>query len=231
MEGQVNIAVFGTSIVGQTLAGKLAELGQSVVMGTREVEITLARAENDRYGNPPVREWLRAHPEVKLAAYRDAAAEATLIINATAGQGSLDALGQARAENLSGKVLMDVSNALDFSRGMPPSLFTGSDDSLAEQIQRAFPEAQVVKTLNIVNAAVMVNPAAVNGGDHDMFVAGNDAKAKEKVTGLLKGGFGWKNVIDLGDLTAARAMEMYLPLWLQLMGVNGGPMFNIKVVR
>jgi predicted dinucleotide-binding enzyme len=88
----------------------------------------------------------------------------------------------------------------------------------------------VVKTLNIVTAAIMVNPQAVADGEHDMFVCGNDASAKEVVIGILKE-FGWKHITDLGDLSAARAMEMYLPIWLRLWGALGSGMFNIKIAQ
>ncbi len=127
-------------------------------------------------------------------------------------------------------MLIDIANPLDFSHGMPPSLSVCNTDSLGEHIQRAFPRARVVKTLNTVNANVMVAPKELAGGDHTMFVCGNDAEAKRTVTGLL-GEFGWTDIVDLGDITAARATEMYLPLWLRLFGAAGSPTFSIKVVR
>jgi len=114
---------------------------------------------------------------------------------------------------------------------MPPSLFTKSDDSLGEQIQKAFPEARVVKTLNTVNCQLMVDPARLGGGDHDMFVAGNDPSAKGRVVELLRGWFGWKTVHDLGDITCARGTEMYLPLWIRMWGSLGTADFNVKFVR
>jgi 8-hydroxy-5-deazaflavin:NADPH oxidoreductase len=134
------------------------------------------------------------------------------------------------ASNLNGKVLVDISNPLDFSKGMPPSLFVSNTDSLGEQIQRAFPGVKVVKSLNTVTAAIMVDPQAVAGGEHDMFVCGNDASAKEAVVGILNE-FGWLHIIDLGDLSAARAMEMYLPIWLRLWGALGSGMFNIRITQ
>jgi predicted dinucleotide-binding enzyme len=137
----------------------------------------------------------------------------------------------AGESNLNGKVLVDISNALDYSRGMPPTLTVANTDSLAEQIQRAAPSVKVVKTLNTVNAAVMVDPRRLAGGDHDMFVCGNDLEAKAQVTAILKDGFGWKTVIDLGDITAARGMEMCIILWARLLGVLGSPAYNIRVVR
>ena len=126
-------------------------------------------------------------------------------------------------------MLIDISNPLDFSRGVP-SLFVGNTDSLGEQIQRAFPEARVVKSLNTVNCNLMVN-AALLPGDHVIFVSGNDADAKAQVTSILKEWFGWQTVIDLGDITTARAAEMLLPIWINLMGKLGTPLFNFKIVR
>ena len=160
-----------------------------------------------------------------------AAAHAELIVNATNGEHSLAALAQAGEENLRGKVLVDVANPLDFSRGRPPTLSVCNDDSLAEQIQRANPEVRVVKTLNTVNANVMVEPSLVPG-EHNLFVSGDDADAKAEVVDLLES-FGWQRdlILDLGDITTARGPEMYLPLWLRLFGAVGAPNFNIHVVR
>ncbi len=152
------------------------------------------------------------------------------MFNATNGMGSLEALKLAGESNLNGKILVDISNPLDFSKGMPPSLSVCNTDSLGEQIQRAFPAVKVVKTLNTVTASLMVNPRQLADGDHHVFVSGNDAGAKAQVTDLLKTWFGWKHVIDLGDITTARGTEMYLPLWLRLWGALGTGMLNIKVV-
>jgi predicted dinucleotide-binding enzyme len=152
-----------------------------------------------------------------------------MVFNCTAGIASLEALKAAGAQNLQGKVLVDVSNPLDFSRGMPPTHSVCNTDSLAEQIQRAFPTAKVVKSLNTVTAALMVDPSLIPGV-HTMFVSGNDTKAKAEVIDLLKTGFGWKEVIDLGDITAARAQEMYLALWVRLYGKFKTPNVNIHVV-
>ena len=135
------------------------------------------------------------------------------------------------AKAIAGKVLVDISNPLDFSKGFPPSLTVANTDSLGEQIQRAFPRVRVVKTLNTTTAALMVNPAAVGGGDHTMFVAGNDAAAKNEVKRFLGEWFGWRDVIDLGDLTNARGSELLLPIWTRLYAALGSPMFNFKIVR
>jgi predicted dinucleotide-binding enzyme len=124
----------------------------------------------------------------------------------------------------------DVSNPLDFSAGMPPTLSVCNDDSVGESIQRAFPDARVVKSLNTVNADVMVDPGIVPG-KHTMFVSGNDEGAKEEVKLLLES-FGWADdaILDLGDIGAARGQEMYLPLWLRLYGASGTAHLNVTVV-
>jgi predicted dinucleotide-binding enzyme len=227
----MRVGVLGTGMVGQAIAGKLSELDHEVVVGTRDPAATLARQEPDYAGNPPFPAWLDQHPKVRLAGLAEAAAHGELVVNATAGGAALEALGQAGEANLDGKVLVDVGNPLDFSKGMPPSLAVVNTDSLGEQLQRAFPGARVVKTLNTVNAQLMVNPRLLADGDHTVFVCGDDADAKALVTGLLTDGFGWRDVVDLGDISAARGAEMLMPLWLRLMGGLGTPMFNYKIVR
>jgi predicted dinucleotide-binding enzyme len=224
----MNIGILGSGVVGQTLGAKLVERGHTIVLGTRSPKELSAK----RGMGGSLEEWLRrTGNKARLASFADAAAHGALVVNATSGTGSLAALKLAGATNLNGKALMDVSNPLDFSRGMPPTLTVCNSDSLAEQIQRAFPEVRVVKTLNTMTATVMVDPSLVGGGDHQVFVAGNDTGAKTQVTELLKSAFGWRHVIDLGDITAARGTEMVLPLWLRLMGALGTPMFNFKIVR
>jgi hypothetical protein len=227
----MKIAVMGTGPVGQALAGKLAELGHEVTVGTRNPEETLARTEPDYMGNPPFKAWLEAHAGVGLATSTDAAAQAELLVNATSGAGSIAMLESAGVENLAGKVLVDVANPLDYSQGMPPSLFVSNTDSLGEQIQRAFPEAKVVKALNTMNCEVMVDPGKVPG-EHDVFLCGEDVDAKEQVAGLLRS-FGWpaERIRDLGGISSARGTEMYLPLWLRLWSTVGTGYFNIAVVQ
>jgi predicted dinucleotide-binding enzyme len=162
--------------------------------------------------------------------FADAAAHGEIVFNCTSGMASLEALKAAGAKNLQGKVLVDVSNPLDFSKGMPPTLSVCNTDSLGEQIQRAYPTAKVVKSLNTVTAAAMVEPLLIPGA-HTMFVSGNDAKAKAEVINLLKTGFGWKEVMDLGDITGARSQEMILPLWLRLFINLKTPNVSIHVAR
>jgi 8-hydroxy-5-deazaflavin:NADPH oxidoreductase len=225
----MNIAVLGTGMVGRAIAGRLHELGHSVVIGTRDPQATLARSEPDGMGNPPFSVWHADHPGVELATFAEAAEGAEVVVNATAGAAALDVLGLAREENVAGKVLVDISNPLDFSNGFPPTLFVKDTDSLGEQIQRAFPEAKVVKTLNTLNASLMVDPKSL-GESSTVFISGDDAGAKATVVALLEA-FGHDDVIDLGPLETARGTEMILPVWLRIMGALGTGAFNFKVVR
>jgi 8-hydroxy-5-deazaflavin:NADPH oxidoreductase len=216
----MRVAVLGTGVVGNVLATKLVELGHDVTMGSRQA------------GNEKALAWVQSAGErASQGSFEDAARDAEVVVNATAGTVSLEALRAAGAENLAGKVLIDVSNPLDFSAGFPPTLTVCNTDSVGEQIQRAFPEARVVKTLNTINCNVMVNPTLVPGS-HVIFLSGNDARAKSEAQDLLHS-FGWPSddIIDLGDITTARGTEMYLPLWLRLMGVIGNGAFNIAIQR
>lgn len=201
----MRIGVLGTGMVGRAISGKLAELGHDVRVGSRTAG----------EGKVP---------------FAEAAAHGEVVFNCTSGRGSLEALTAAGSDNLAGKTLIDVSNPLDMS-GDRPALLVANTDSLGEQIQRAVPEARVVKALNTMNCQLMVDPAAVPG-DHVVFVAGDDEPAKAQVTALL-GEFGWPpdRVIDLGELSAARGMEMYVMLWIRVVPVAGGPMFNIAIAR
>jgi 8-hydroxy-5-deazaflavin:NADPH oxidoreductase len=227
----MRIAVLGTGMVGQAVAGKLAALGNEVVVGTRDPEATLARTEPDYLGNPPFKVWREAHPEVGLGTTAEATAGAELIVNATNGAGSIAMLESAREDNLAGKVLVDIANPLDVSQGMPPSLFVCNTDSLGEQIQRRFAQARVVKALNTMNCEVMVDPAKVPG-EHDVFLCGEDADAKRQVTEVLES-FGWPTarIRDLGGISSARGCEMYVAFWVRLWGAPGTGHFNIAVAR
>lgn len=227
----MKISVLGTGTVGRALAARLSDLGHDTVVGTRDPGATLARTEPDAMGTPPYARWQQEHSDIALVAAPDAGAHADLLVNATNGAASLAALSGAGIGGRDGLVIMDVANPLDFSTGdRLPSLTVANTDSLAERIQRAYPHARVVKTLNTVNATVMVAPGRIPG-DHSIFIAGDDADAKDTVRTLLDG-FGWPSadIIDLGGLVAARATEMYLPLWVAMMQSLGTTDFNISVV-
>lgn len=226
----MKFGILGTGIVGQTIGAKLIEAGHDVLFGTRDVEKTLARTELDVYGNPPFSEWKKQRPQVRLGTFQEAAAHGEILFNTTAGVASLAALDQAGADNLRDKILVDIANPLDASQGFPPTLAVCNTDSLAEQIQNAFPETKVVKTLNTMNCFVMVNPGMVPG-DHTVFVSGNDGDAKAQVSTMLTEWFGWqpRNIIDLGDISTARGVEMLLPIWIRLYSALQNPMFNFHI--
>ena len=226
----MRFGILGTGVVGKTIAVRLDGLGHDVIVGTRNPEETLSRTDPDQYGNHPFGAWQEEHPEVRLGTFAEAAAHGDMVVNATAGAVSLEALEQAGEDNLNGKILIDISNPLDFSKGMPPTLLVSNTDSLGEQIQRRFPEAKVVKTLHTMNAYLMVDPAQLAATDHTVFVSGDDAEAKARVSELLRS-FGWSDIIDLGDITTARGTEMVLPIWVRLFGVLQMPIYNFKIVR
>jgi predicted dinucleotide-binding enzyme len=214
----MRIGILGTGDVGSRLATKLVSLGHEVKMGSRSAS-----------GGKGA-DWANANgPRASAGTFTDAAQFGELVFNCTQGSASLEALRLAGRQNLSGKVLVDVANPLDFSRGMPPSLTVCNTDSLAEQIQREFPEARVVKALNTMRNELMVDPGLVPG-EHDTFVCGNDAQAKAKVIDILHS-FGWKSPIDVGDVKAARGLEMMLPIWVSLRGVFQETMFNFKIAH
>ena len=216
----MRIGVLGTGMVGHALATKLVQLGHEVTMGSRTE------------GNEKAVAWAEtAGAHASHGTFADAAAAGELIVHCTAGMHALAALGEAGVANLSGKVVIDVSNPLDFSGGMPPTLAVCNTDSLGEQIQSTFPDTKVVKALNTMNCEVMVDPGRLPG-EHVVFVCGEDAGAKRQVGDLLES-FGWTpdRIVDLGGIRAARGVEMYLPLWLSLMGAVGGPNFNVALLR
>jgi 8-hydroxy-5-deazaflavin:NADPH oxidoreductase len=215
----MKIGVLGTGMVGTTIASALAAKGHGVKIGARQA------------GKPEAVAWAKAvGGGAGQGSFADAAAYGELVFNCTKGDASLAALEAAGAANLAGKVLVDISNPLDFSKGIPPSLFVSNTDSLAEQIQRAFPRAKVVKTLNTLNCFLMVQPGHL-AGPHNIFISGDDAGAKQQVLSLLTGAFGWNSeqVLDVGPLSSARATEGLLALWVRLYGSLGHANFNFHV--
>ncbi|MFB9994780.1 NADPH-dependent F420 reductase [Deinococcus oregonensis] len=221
----MHIAILGSGIVGQTLGAKLLQLGHQVTLGTRNPD----QLDDSKGMAGTLRDW-QAQNGGAVATFADAAQAAELIVNASSGAATLEVLKLVGAEHLTGKVLLDIANPLDFSQGMPPSLFVKDTDSLAEQIQRAYPDVRVVKALNTMSAALMVDPQALAAGEHTVFMAGNDEAAKRQVAELLRS-FGWSDLLDLGDLSAARGTEMLLPIWLRLWQTLGTHMLQFKIVR
>ena len=210
--------VMGTGIVGRTLGTKLLGLGHEVMIGSRTAD------------NKDAKAWLESvNSRGRIATFRDAAQFGEVLMNCTSGTVGLDILRAVERRDLNGKVLIDVSNPLDFSHGMPPTLSICNMDSLGESLQRQFPEVRVVKALNTVNCQVMVDPARLKG-EHDLFICGNDADAKLQVKDLLQK-FGWKSIIDMGDITSSRATEQLMPIWIRLYGMHKTGDFNFKIVK
>jgi predicted dinucleotide-binding enzyme len=213
-----NIAILGTGMVGDAIGTKLISLGHKVMMGSRTAD------------NEKAVEWaLKNGNKASHGTFADAAAFGEIIFNCTKGQVSLEALQLAGRENLQGKILCDVANPLDFSKGMPPSLTVCNTDSLGELIQRQFTEVKVVKTLNTMNCHLMVNPGLLKDTGN-VFLCGNNAESKAEVDSLLRS-FGWQKIIDLGDISASRGTEQILPIWIRLMETMGTPMFNFSIVQ
>ncbi|HEX2989195.1 MAG TPA: NAD(P)-binding domain-containing protein [Anaerolineales bacterium] len=214
----MQIGVLGSGVTGQTIGSKLVQLGHEVMLGSRDE------------ANPPAVAWAKdaGGQHALYGTFMNAASFGEIIFNCTLGAASLDALQQAGAENLKGKILIDTSNPLDRSTDMW-TLTICNEDSLGEQIQRAFPETKVVKTLNTVNANVMVDPAKLLERTH-VFVSGDDIEAKATVVRILRDWFGWKEIIDLGGIETARGVEMYVLLWHNLRNAISSQRFNIKIV-
>jgi 8-hydroxy-5-deazaflavin:NADPH oxidoreductase len=225
----MKIGMIGGGGVAQALATALLAKGHDVVIGIRAVND--AELAKDRMMAKPLKDWIAA-TSGRVATMAEAAAHGEIVFNVTAGAASLDALKLAGADNLKGKVLIDVANPLNFSQGMPPFLepHLSVTTSLGEEIQKAFPDTHVVKALNTVSNAIMVNPGLIPA-DHDLFIAGNSAEAKAKVRALLTDNFGWTNYFDLGDIVGARASEHLLPLWVRIWMIGGNPLINIKMVN
>lgn len=214
------IGVLGTGMVGSTIATKMIQMGHAVQMGSRTA------------GNEKASAWAKANGNsASVGTFADAAQFGEVVFVCTKGEATLEALAMAKPDQFKGKTVVDISNPLDFSKGMPPSLIPALANtcSLGEEVQKILPSAHVVKTLNIVSCEVMVNPKK-SGGDPTMFLAGNDAGAKEEVKTLL-GLFGWKDIIDLGDITGARALEMVLPIWIRTWTATQNGHFGFKIVR
>ena len=218
----MQIGILGTGIVGNTIGSKLVKLGHQVMMGSRTAD------------NEKGKEFAKANgSKASHGTFADAAKFGEVIFNCTSGGVSLNVLQMTGADNMEGKILIDVSNPLDFSKGMPPVLIPSLSNttSVGEAIQKAYPGVKVVKTFNTMNTNIMVNASLVKG-EHDVFICGNDKDAKAKVKEMLSW-FEWKpgNIVDLGDITGSRGMEMILPLWIRLWGVYQSPNFNFRIAR
>jgi 8-hydroxy-5-deazaflavin:NADPH oxidoreductase len=220
----MNIGVLGTGMVGEAIASALTENGHNVRLGSRSAT------------NEKAAEWVKkSNNHATQGDFNDAASFGEMVFLCLNGAHALDVVRSIDGGNAAGKIVIDVTNPLDFSKGMPPRLLDGlsNSNSLGEEIQKAWPGARVVKVFNTVNANVMVNPKLVNNGDHSLFICGDDADAKNKVKHFLVDTFGWKpeNLLDMGGISSARVTEAYVPFWVSMMQALGTPMFSIKVVK
>jgi predicted dinucleotide-binding enzyme len=226
----MKVGILGTGEVGQTLAAALVQRGHDVMVGTRDVRRKMEEKATEN-APQPFHEWLSKNKKVRLAPFAESAAHGEIVMNAIAGHAALEVLAKVRPADLKQKILIDITNALGPWNQGQIELFVANTDSLAERIQRAHPGLRVVKALNTVTAHLMVNPAGLVGGTHDVFIAGNEPEARDRVARFLREEFGWKTVVDLGDLTAARGLEMMIMVWLKIWATLGTSDFNFKIVR
>jgi predicted dinucleotide-binding enzyme len=217
----MKIGILGAGMVGNALGTKLVQIGNEVTMGSRSAT------------NESAQNWASSLGErAQTATFRDAAVFGEIVISCIGGMHSMEALDSVGADPIRGKILIDVSNPLQQDKDGSMILGFCNTESLGERIQRAFPQTRVVKALNTVNCDIMIEPSRVPG-DHNLFICGNDPDAKKRVTRYLSDWFGWKthNIIDVGDITAARGTEMMMPLWMRLyQGVIGHPHFNYHIL-
>jgi predicted dinucleotide-binding enzyme len=220
----MNIGILGTGTVGTTIASALTDNGHHVKLGSRTTNNEKAHA------------WVeRSNDKGSQGNFNDAASFGEIVFLCLNGAHAMDAIKTIDPASVKDKIVIDVTNPLDFSHGMPPRLVEGlnNSNSLGEEIQKALPAAKVVKALNTVTANLMVNARAINNGDHNLFICGNDSDAKNKVNELLSNEFGWNagNIIDLGNIQSARMMEAYVPFWVTMMQALSTPMFNVRIVK
>ncbi|MDQ6609533.1 MAG: NAD(P)-binding domain-containing protein [Bacteroidota bacterium] len=219
----MNIGILGTGVVGQAIATALTEKGHNVRLGSRTT--------NSEKGA----EWVKnSNEHATQGDFADAASFGDIIFICLNGEHALDVVNSLIADDLQGKIIVDVTNPLDFSKGMPPSILKEfTTTSMAEAIQQTLPAAHVVKALNTVNYKLMVNAKEVAGGDHNLFICGDNADAKTKVKQLLVNDFNWndENILDLGGIEKARVTEAIVPFWVSVMQALGSPLFNFKIVH
>lgn len=235
----MKIAVLGTGGGGRAHAARLLELGHEVVVGTRDSEATLGRSGPGFMGIEPFGQWVADYPGIELMNFGDAASGADFVINGIDGANAVRVLSGI-AEHLAGKTVMDYAVPFVYNPerahpwptpwGVMPAIDPVDHDSLGEQIQRAVPAAKIVKAGVTQEQETVVNPRSVGGGNHTMFIAGEDAEAKQQVTEVLRA-YGWQDVLDLGPIVSSRGMEMYAHLHSAIQFALGGARFGMKVIR
>jgi 8-hydroxy-5-deazaflavin:NADPH oxidoreductase len=230
----MKITILGTGTVGQTMAQKFIALGHDVFLGTRDAASTLKRTIKINNENTLFSDWLEKNKKIILSTFEDASKAGELIINALQGAATLDVFKTTNENHFDDKIIIDIANPLDFSNGFPPSLIQNlqNTNSLGEELQKALPNAKVVKTLNTMWCGLMVNPKMIGNGNHQNYICGDDADAKNSVLDILKT-FGWEdeNTLDLGDITNARGTEATLLIWTRVFGATKNGAFNFKMIN
>ena len=230
----MKISILGTGNVAQTLSEKFITLGYDVMLGTRNVANSMSRQSTDNYGSLPFAEWFSKNPKVQLGTFAESAAFGDIIVNALNGGATISAINSCQLSDFDHKIVIDIANPLDFSKGFPPLLIEGlnNSNSLGEEIQKTLPLAKVVKTLNTMWSGIMVNPKMIHEGNHINYICGNDAEAKAKVISILNE-FGWQNdnILDLGDISNARGTESILLIWTRIYSVTQTGAFNMSIVK
>lgn len=213
----MKFGVLGTGVVGEALATKLVAIGHTVMMGSRTKD------------NAKARNWATAAGEsARSGDFAETASFGEIVIFATLGSALLDAARMAGPANVADKVVIDVTDPVEgTSLRRIPEL--SNTTSAGEELQRVMPDAKVVKTFNTMHYRIMVDPSRVPG-EHDAFYCGDHQDAKAVVADILRS-FGWKNPVDLGPLSSARATEGLLPFWQSLSDALGTDDFNYRIVR
>jgi predicted dinucleotide-binding enzyme len=220
----MKVGVLGTGVVGEAIASALVARDNFVMMGSR-------KANNEKSAA-----WVKKNSKYASAGtFNEAASFADIIFICLSGEYTLDVVKDLNDQNLRNKIIVDITNPLDFTRGMPPRILEnlGNSTSLGEEIQNLLPDSYVVKTLNTVNYKLMVDARLINNGDHNLFVCGNNLDAKNKVMHLLVDSFHWKadRLIDLGGIEMSRCVEAIVPFWVAVYQKLGTPLFNFKIVQ
>ena len=205
---ETRVGVLGTGVVGRRLAAGFRGRGHEVIIGSRDPD------------KPELREWLSADGTgIRSGTFAEAAAASQLLVLAVLGDAAEQVIQDAGRESFAGKVVIDAMNPLDFSGGFPPKLSISGEDSLGERVQRALPDASVVKAFNIIGNPYFVDPS-FSDGEPTMLIAGNDADAKRRVTDLLAD-FGWSDIVDIGGIDGSRELEAICIAWVKIGGVRG----------
>jgi len=205
---ETRVGVLGTGAVGRRLAAGFRDRGHRVTIGSRDPE------------NEELRGWRSADGAgIAAGTFAEAAAGGELVVLAVLGDAAEQVIADAGRASFAGKVVIDAMNPLDFSGGFPPKLSISGEDSLGERVQRALPDARVVKAFNIIGNPYFVDPLFEEGRP-TMLIAGNDDDAKRTVTDLLAD-FGWSDIVDIGGIDGSRELEAMCIAWVKIGGVRG----------